>query len=348
VPWNIVAYNVFSGSSKGPNIYGTEPWHYYIRNLILNFGVWFPLALVTIPLILLQHIVGSQPVSHASILRTLTYASPLYLWLGIFTIQPHKEERFMFPVYPLIALNAAISFHIALQTLGHISTFKILPRIPPMVKFTAVTAFIFAALAFSFLRSASLATGYTAPLRVYSPLTQLANSGDTVCLGKEWYRFPSSYFLPQGVRAKFIKSAFTGLLPGEYSEAKNRNGLWSGTSLIPKGMNDENKEDPSKYVSLTLTHSLKVWGLKQLQVDISECTFLVDSHFTNANPSTLEPDYVLDTANWERVACEPFLDSQTTGLLGRLFWLPNSKSIPGQLRRQWGDYCLLRHKTVSR
>ena len=32
VPWNIVAYNVLHASSdNGPNIYGTEPWHFYLR-----------------------------------------------------------------------------------------------------------------------------------------------------------------------------------------------------------------------------------------------------------------------------------------------------------------------------
>jgi glycosyl transferase family 22 (putative mannosyltransferase) len=247
VPWNIVAYNIFGGSSKGPNIYGTEPWHYYIRNLILNFGVWFPLALIAIPLVLLQHLFGGQPVSHSSILRNLSYISPLYLWLAIFTIQPHKEERFMYPVYPFIALNAAISFHITLQVFGHFSRTRYLVKIPPVLKLAAVTVFLSASIAFSFLRTASLATGYTAPLKVYLPLQELAKPGDTVCLGKEWYRFPSSYFLPDGVHAKFIKSAFTGLLPGEYNE--HGPGYFSGTWSIPFGMNDENIEDPGKYVS---------------------------------------------------------------------------------------------------
>jgi alpha-1,2-mannosyltransferase len=84
-------------------------------------------------------------------------------------------------------------------------------------------------------------------LKVYLPLQELAKPGDTVCLGKEWYRFPSSYFLPDGVHAKFIKSAFTGLLPGEYKE--HGPGYFSGTWSIPSGMNDENIEDPGKYVS---------------------------------------------------------------------------------------------------
>lgn len=91
---------------------------------------------------------------------------------------------------------------------------------------------------------------YSAPLNVYTPLFNptISHAGDTVCLGKEWYRFPSSFNLPQGVHAKFIKSEFSGLLPGEFSKADARLGLFPGTWLVPSGMNDENLEDPSKYV----------------------------------------------------------------------------------------------------
>jgi alpha-1,2-mannosyltransferase len=31
------------------------------------------------------------------------------LWILIFFAQPHKEERFMFPIFPLIALLAAVT-----------------------------------------------------------------------------------------------------------------------------------------------------------------------------------------------------------------------------------------------
>jgi alpha-1,2-mannosyltransferase len=242
VPWNIVAYNVFSDSSKGPNIYGTESWNFYIKNLVLNFGIWFPLAVLAIPLLLIQLLQGKY-ISRSSLIQLLTALSPFYIWLAIFTLQPHKEERFMYPIYPFLALNTATSLHILLQLFGN------LPHIPPSLKLAITTCFFFATVTLSFLRTASLATGYTAPLRVYSPLFDLASPGDTVCLGKEWYRFPSSYFLPQGVKAKFIKSAFNGLLPGEFDESLMGIDGFPGAYKIPSGMNDENKEDLRKYVS---------------------------------------------------------------------------------------------------
>lgn len=45
VPLNIVLYNVFSGSDKGPSIFGTEPWWFYIINGFLNFNIVFVMAL---------------------------------------------------------------------------------------------------------------------------------------------------------------------------------------------------------------------------------------------------------------------------------------------------------------
>jgi len=51
VPANIVLYNVFSGSGKGPNIFGTEPWWFYCANLLLNFNLVFVLSLMSAPLL---------------------------------------------------------------------------------------------------------------------------------------------------------------------------------------------------------------------------------------------------------------------------------------------------------
>ena len=41
--------------------------------------------------------------------RLLLVLSGLYLWLLFFSLPPHKEERFMFPIYPLLCFAAAIS-----------------------------------------------------------------------------------------------------------------------------------------------------------------------------------------------------------------------------------------------
>lgn len=52
VPFNIVSYNVFGAEEGGgPDIYGTEPWYFYLVNGLLNFNVAFVLALASVPIL---------------------------------------------------------------------------------------------------------------------------------------------------------------------------------------------------------------------------------------------------------------------------------------------------------
>jgi len=138
VPLNIVLYNVFSGGSRGPDIYGVEPWHFYVRNLALNFNIWFFLALAALPLLLVQHLVFDKSVSKHTLRRSIVFVSPFYLWLAIFTVQPHKEERFMYPAYPALAWNAALSLHILLANFGSRDPQHLVSKIPPSVKLAIV------------------------------------------------------------------------------------------------------------------------------------------------------------------------------------------------------------------
>ncbi|KAF2760102.1 hypothetical protein EJ05DRAFT_492029 [Pseudovirgaria hyperparasitica] len=331
VPWNIVDYNVLSNQEKGPNIYGTEPWHFYGRNLLINFNVWFVFALLSCPLLLWQHLTRRQKISNMTILRAFVFVSPFYLWLGIFTLQPHKEERFMYPVYPALALNAAMSLHIVLSYIGSTDPRDLASKVPASVKFGLVSIFMLGALDLGVLRTLSLATGYAAPLQVYSPLRSpgVALPGDSICLGKEWYRFPSSYHMPDGVKAKFVKSEFSGLLPGEFHQTDADSGFYPATWQVPSGMNDRNEEDLGKYI------------------DIAQCKFMVDSSFPSTVPSELEPNYIEQTDTWEALKCEAFLDSASTGILGRLLYVPDWPIVPERLRRRWGTYCLLRRRGNS-
>ncbi|PLB34124.1 dolichyl-P-Man:Man(6)GlcNAc(2)-PP-dolichol alpha-1,2-mannosyltransferase [Aspergillus candidus] len=328
VPWNIVAYNIFGGEGRGPEIFGTEPWTFYVKNLLLNFNVWFLFAVAAAPLLLLQTVFRFRTSNMDTLLRTVTLILPFYMWMAIFTAQPHKEERFMYPAYPFLALNAAIAFDMVLSYIGSQNPKELIGRVPVSLKLTAVMSIVLLAVNGGFFRTLGMVTAYNAPLKVFEPLEQpgVVQAGDTLCLGKEWYRFPSSFFLPHGMRAKFIRSEFRGLLPGEFREAVDYPALIDGTSRIPTGMNDRNEEDPEKYV------------------DISQCTFLVDSSFPGNPPTALEPDYIHDETQWEQVSCRAFLDASRTGLLGRLVWIPDLPIIPDRFRRQWGEYCLLQRR----
>lgn len=133
-------------------------------------------------------------------------------------------------------------------------------------------------------RITALATRYRAPQRVYSALwkerapDQLVNLNYlqesypydasvrdiNLCVGKEWHRFPSSYFLPNDVRLQYIKSDFEGMLPkhflpdfktidyeedGKQLTYRTRQFSFKGARTIQSGFNSYNKEDPSTYVS---------------------------------------------------------------------------------------------------
>ncbi|OBT39810.1 hypothetical protein VE00_10096 [Pseudogymnoascus sp. WSF 3629] len=324
VPLNIVLYNVFSPPHKGPNIYGTEPWSFYIRNLLLNFHIFLPLALASLPLFILLKLFSRQPL--ASGLRTLVFISPFYLWLAIFSCQPHKEERFMYPAYPALALNAAISLHILLAALGQSSPRTLIGRVPAGLKLLLVLSTLGTSIILGFSRILGAYDAFSAPLHIYEPLQSpgVAVEGGSLCLGKDWYRFPSSYFLPEGMRARFVRSEFRGLLPGQFAggQGEGKGGWWSGTWRVPEGMNDENLEDVGKYV------------------DIATCDFLVDTHFPSSTPSALEPAYMLDTETWEVVRCERFMDAGRTGLMARLGWVP--LGLGGE--RVYGEHCLLKRR----
>ena len=114
--WNIVRYNVFPDASRGPGLYGTEPWYYYLLNLALNFNILLPMALFSLPALAITYRIDRRrlgiavpSVEQSSPFRLLALRLlPLYVWIGIFTVQPHKEERFMYPVFPLVCFNAAV------------------------------------------------------------------------------------------------------------------------------------------------------------------------------------------------------------------------------------------------
>lgn len=161
----------------------------------------------------------------------------------------------MYPAYPFLALNAAIALHMVLSYIGSSNPKELIGRVPAKLKFIVVISFVISSMFIGVLRIVGMVTAYNAPLRVFDSLTKLGlgNPGENVCAGKEWYRFPSSFFLPNGMHAKFIRSEFDGLLPGEFDEEESKS-LVPRTWLIPTGMNDLNEEDPGKYVSSRISH----------------------------------------------------------------------------------------------
>ncbi|KAG6910519.1 hypothetical protein DXG01_009938 [Tephrocybe rancida] len=374
VPWNIVQYNIFGGAERGPDLYGTSPWNFYLLNLVLNFNVLVPLSLLSLPGLLLTYFVDAKrlgsikPAVHeSSPFATLAIRLlPFYLWFGILTSQAHKEERFMFPAYPLLCFNAAVALYLmrGWQEALFIKFTSSPYRASQSMLFSRFTLSVVAATSIiSFSRIMALWNYYHAPMTVVwaletQELPRLLNTTGLLptysnipvndrpridlspikhfdlklCIAKEWHRFPGSYLVPTGVSVDFVKSEFDGLLPGHFTnvpaQANSASDWWlrPGTSHIPLDQNDLNKEEPSHYVS------------------VESCDYLIDLDFPlHPVESHLEPRYAVDSKTWDRVFCKSFIDAKHSRLLTRAFWAPGEA---WQSNNEFGDYCLLRNKAL--
>ncbi|CAF4441004.1 unnamed protein product [Rotaria sp. Silwood2] len=243
-PLNHIRYNLLS--KHGPTLYGTEPWTYYIINGLLNFNIIYPLAIVGIILTPFIDILIDR--RKAAIPYTMIVSS-IIIWMSLLWLQPHKEDRFVFPIYPLIILSASISIN---------QIENLIPRLVRLIKLKRnsvlfvrrlfLYSIIIVHALLSISRTFAIVDGYSAPIRllIHSNTTSIfEKSSDqhiNVCIGKDWYRFPSHFLLPEKSHLVFLRSEFTGQLPKAYSHLKN------ATRLIENHFNDENKEEIDRYV----------------------------------------------------------------------------------------------------
>ncbi|XP_032777256.2 alpha-1,2-mannosyltransferase ALG9 isoform X1 [Daphnia magna] len=310
-PLNIVLYNVFSG--HGPDLYGTSPWTFYFLNGFLNFNFIFPLALVALPAHLITR--KLKPIKNQSFPIWLALL-PLYVWILIFFTQPHKEERFLYPIYPLFGLAGAITWTCAESCLRAL-------KLSEKFVQSVTLALVISSSIVSVSRIVGQYRGYHAPMDVFLELNRLSweNEGDTkeynVCVGKEWHRFPSSFFLPNNMKLRFIPSEFRGQLPRPFDPPPN------GTWTIPPYMNDLNKEEPTRYATL------------------KDCHYLVDLETGQATER--EPQYSQMTSEWEIIFQVDFLDNARSPQFLRAFYIPwfsetYCKRIP---------YVLLKRRPIS-
>ncbi|KAI8049468.1 Alg9-like mannosyltransferase family-domain-containing protein [Syncephalis plumigaleata] len=380
VPWNIVRYNVLGGEERGPDLYGTEPWWFYLANGLINFNLLWLLALTSIPLLIINSITSKQArssdstgVTSFNVMATIRLL-PFYLWLVIFTLQAHKEERFLYPVYPLVCFNACVSLYFIRQLFDRLLVMRG-QFLSTTQRHRLLSSGTFGVLAISsiisVLRTYALYSYYHAPMSVYSYLSnvEVTNLNNTiqhehtqplrVCVGKEWFRFPSSYFLPNNARLYFLRSHFRGLLPKYFiepsgpsklssnlttiQEIEQADGWRPGTWMIPTSMNDLNHEALDRYI------------------DVEQCDYIIDVDFPHryvsspsSSSSSSNNDVVIDEdpqeprygmhAEWSQLHCEPYLDAAHTRQLSRLIWLPRQllSNAKGDDGRAWGQYCLLR------
>ncbi|XP_051896010.1 alpha-1,2-mannosyltransferase ALG9 isoform X3 [Pristis pectinata] len=301
-PLSIVLYNVFT--PHGPDIY----------------------ALCALPLTTLMEFLLQQFNVHNLGRPYWLTLSPMYIWILIFFTRPHKEERFLFPIYPLFCLCGAVALS-ALQKSYHFLFQRYRPEHYTVssnwLALGTVTLFGFLSLS----RSVALFRGYHAPLDLYPEFHRIATDPSihtvpegrpvNVCVGKEWYRFPSSFLLPDNWQLQFIASEFRGQLPKPFAKGRR------ATRIEPTDMNDQNREEPSRYV------------------DIRQCHYLVDLDTESETPR--EPRYSADKDDWMIVAYKPFLDATRSSRLFRAFYIP----FLSEQHTTYSNYTILKPKRLK-
>jgi hypothetical protein len=128
-----------------------------------------------------------------------------------------------------------------------------------------------------------------------------ANMPLTLCLGQEWYYFPSHFFLPSTISIGYVEDDFHGLLPAYFettSSNSERNSTaidWvaqqknirTGTSTLPRhtDFNNRNAEECSRYhpiqqCDLYLHTTSRLIEANKANAFVSGCAGVVDGNET--------------------------------------------------------------------
>ncbi|EPS64624.1 hypothetical protein M569_10155, partial [Genlisea aurea] len=230
---NLLIYNVLGGGES--HLYGVEGPLFYLKNGFNNFNFCFILALLFIVIL--------PAVKRKYYPELLVTVSPIYIWLVFMSLQPHKEERFLYPIYPLICVAASA----VIESFPDLFKDKYSPDEKSILVLMAkglrpiVLGLILCA---SHSRTFSLINGYSAPLEIYKHFEHHDDVGEgaVVCVGSEWHRFPSSFFIPEYINeVRWIDDGFRGLLPFPF------NSSLGGTSAAPSYFNDKNQASDKQY-----------------------------------------------------------------------------------------------------
>lgn len=230
----------------------------------------------------------------------------------------------MYPIYPLICATSAFTIKVietfATGTKKHSSpVFKVI-----------VCICCLAFLGLSLSRVVSLHSGFRATVDVFSDLKKSDVDGSkpkflnqtgsadhiNVCMGKDWYRYPSSFHLPNSkrYRMRFIRSDFRGQLPKLY----DANDATARNKAFYSDFNNMNKETMSRYINP------------------SECHYLIDS--SAAATSEHEPSYA-SQKDWQVLSSHKMLDLNNSPVILRSFYLP----FISDKQNTYVDYQLLRN-----
>lgn len=358
--WNILVYNAFG---SGDDLYGIEPTSYYFKNLFLNFNglavlmaVWPVVAFFRLVFDKCLKVSRKEKNNLGSTIswKTITLLSPMYFWLAIMGSRPHKEERFLYPVYPLVLLASSLSIseglHIIMSILNRLMLQKkcysatdstknltIWQRCPPLL--VGLVPVILCA-ASSLSRTIALHRYYAAPTILYSRLRdrilreniRTHRDGDSpvnVCVGGQWHTFPASYLLLEGTTSlRFLQSGFGGQLPAPFSNSGFREG---GSPTRP--FNNINRKEISRF----------------FRGGISACDYVVELMLDPIIGEREAPEmmrYMMEDtqAEWKEVEAVPYLDGKQSVAWRRTGLVPGAFGGGGL---EWSRYSAFKRSPFS-
>ncbi len=315
---NIFLYNtgLFGGDDNvnRDELYGVESIAYYVKNLILNWNIVGVLGVTALPFLIIIQLFSNSHDMQLTVLMLL----PMILWMIMVFSRPHKEERFLFPIYPLLALGAALLLDrvldlITIMFFSQSSSRDYQRKVPNLIKTIGAITLLVPFALISISRSIVLSDGYTAPLQVYTHLhhyvldeqRSLVESYSNrhsalICTGGEWYRFPSSYHLPGNLQLAFLKSSFSGQLPQHFTKYGSK----EESLVIQSGQfNDLNKEETDRYVR------------------IEDCSYLIELLSSEGSSESLK-SMSEEKRKWVEVVRYKFLDAESTSTIDRILFLP--------------------------
>jgi alpha-1,2-mannosyltransferase len=310
---NIAVYNTGFGNNEAnrDDLYGIEESSYYIKNLLLNWNIIAIFGIVAWPSILFFKFLNTTLTIQDKQV-TIQILMPMYLWLLTVFPRPHKEERFLYPIYPMIVIAASLTIDYTTNLICLIfqSDSK---RNKQKLAFIVLLPFAL----ISMSRSILLYRGYNAPLKLYNFLFQYIQNYESndytytpqdpflLCTGVEWFRFQSSYYLSGRMKLGFLPSDFSGQLPQYFSSHGSKE-----ESLTVQGkFNDVNAVEMDRFVH------------------ISDCSFIIDLIGNNEREDDNDPKSLLaqmknDENDWQVVTSFPFLNGFTSSIPHRLLYIP--------------------------
>ncbi|XP_030883988.1 alpha-1,2-mannosyltransferase ALG9-like [Leptonychotes weddellii] len=252
--------------------------------------------------------------------------APMYIWFIIFFIQPHKEERFLFPVYPLICLCGAVAlsalqvsfrethiFFVPFHFLNWSRSLKAYYRMLPPRYFIHALNLIQIILLKLYVLIAWLLIILLSWLHIC-----------TVNLCVNFFLLPTRIHLIMFViadRSIFIMAAFGSLLDN------SDNFIISvlASVVICHLTSSDLMLVEEKEFALSLPDGVRspgsLLGLHgYLGIDISKCHYLVDLDTMRETPR--EPKYSSNREEWISLAYRPFLDASRSSRLLRAFYVP--------------------------